>query len=138
DHAFGDHVATHDAAEDVHQNRLHIGILQHDLEGFGHLLGRGATADVQEVGRFAAEQLDGVHSGHRQTRAVHQAADVAVQLNIGKVELAGFDLCGVFLVQIAVGYDFRMTEQGVRVEVELCIERNDVAAAGQDERVDLG
>src|SRR5690606_18955183 len=89
DHAFGDHIATHDAAEDVHQDGFHVGILQHDLEGFRHLLCRGTATDVQEVGRLAAEQLDGVHGGHRQASTVHEATDVAVQLDVGQVELAG-------------------------------------------------
>src|SRR5690606_16594481 len=31
-HALGDHVAAHDAAEDVHEDRLQVGIAQHDLE----------------------------------------------------------------------------------------------------------
>jgi len=59
--------------------RLDLGVLQHDLEGFGHLLGGGAAAHVEEVGGLAAKQLDGVHRRHRQAGAVDQAADVAVQ-----------------------------------------------------------
>src|SRR5690606_11858368 len=76
DHAFGDDVAAHDAAEDVDQNSLHALVLEHDLEGFGDLFSRGAATDVQEVGRLAAEQLDGVHGRHGQTGAIDQAADV--------------------------------------------------------------
>jgi hypothetical protein len=45
---------------------------------------RGAAADVQEVGRLATRQLDRVHRGHRQARAVHDAADVAGQADIGQ------------------------------------------------------
>ena len=100
-------------------------VLQHDLERLGHLLGRGAAADVEEVGRLAAEQLDGVHGRHRQAGAVDQAADVAVELDVGEVELAGLDLGRVFLVQVALGDDLGMAEQRVGVEVELGVERLD-------------
>lgn len=37
----------------------------------------GATADVQEVSGVAAVQLDDVHCGHGQTRAVYHAPDVS-------------------------------------------------------------
>src|SRR3546814_6597858 len=99
DHAFGNDVATHDAAEDVDQDGLDAFVLEHDLEGFCDLLGSSAAAHVQEVGRLAAEQLDGVHGGHGQACAVDQAADVAVQLDVGQVELAGFDFSRVFFGQ---------------------------------------
>jgi hypothetical protein len=118
DHAFGDHVATHDAAEDVDQDGLQAWVFQHDLEGFGHFLGRGA-AHVQEVGWLAAEQLDGVHGGHGQAGAVHQAADVAVERDVGQVEFRSFDFRWIFFVQIAEGDDFRVTEQGVGSKLNL-------------------
>ena len=38
-----------------------------------------AAADVEEVGRLGAEQLDGVHRGHGQTGTVHQTTDIAVE-----------------------------------------------------------
>ena len=138
DHAFGDDVATHDAAEDVHQDGFQARVFQHDLEGFGDLLGGCAAADVQEVGRLAAEQLDGVHGGHGQAGAVHQAADVAVQRDVSQVEFRCFDFGRIFFVQVAVGDDFRVTEQGVRVEVELGVQRDDLARTRQDQRVDFG
>src|SRR5690606_14425467 len=122
---------------DVDQDRLHAFVLQHDLEGFGDLLGRSAAAYVQEVGGLATEQLDGVHGGHGQAGAIHQAADVAVELDVGQVELAGFDFGGIFFIEVAVCHDFRMTEQGVRIEVELGVERNNVAGTGKDQRIDF-
>ena len=42
----------------------------------------GAAADVEEVRRLAAVQLDDVHRAHRQAGAVDQAADVAVELDV--------------------------------------------------------
>src|SRR5690606_37759162 len=79
DDALGNHVATHDAAEDVHQHGLHIAIGKNDLEGFADaLLGR-ATAHIQEVGRLAAMQIDDVHGAHGQAGTVDHAANVAIQ-----------------------------------------------------------
>src|SRR6201747_1616837 len=61
DDALRDDVAFHDAAEGVDQDALHIGIADDDLERLGHLLLGGAAADVEEVGRRAAIELDDVH-----------------------------------------------------------------------------
>src|SRR5690606_30116132 len=115
----------------------HAVVLEHDLEGFGDLFSGCAAADVQEVGRLAAEQLDGVHGRHGQTSAVDQAADVAVELDVGQIEFAGFDFGGVFFVQVAVGDELRVAEQGVRVEVELGVQGDDVALAVAVQRVDF-
>src|SRR5690606_25168259 len=136
DHALGDDVAAHDAAENIHQDGLDAAVLQHDLEGFRDLLGRRTTAHVQEVGGFATEQLDGVHGRHGQARAIDQAADVAVELNIGQVIFAGLDFRRVFFLQVAVGNDIGVAEQRIRVEIELGVQRLDVAIALEDQRVD--
>src|SRR5947209_100727 len=56
--AFRDHVALHDAAEDVDQNALHVGIGGDDLEGGRDLLLAGAATDIEEVGRRHAVELD--------------------------------------------------------------------------------
>jgi hypothetical protein len=39
------------------KNGLDLGVLQHDLEGFGHLLRGGTAAHVQEVGGLAPNSL---------------------------------------------------------------------------------
>src|SRR6201994_4034526 len=49
--AVGHRVAGGDAAEDVDEHAAHRGVGKHDLQAVGHHLGRGAAADVQEVGR---------------------------------------------------------------------------------------
>jgi len=54
DDALGDDVAAHDAAEDVDQNALDIGIGEDELEGGGHALLGGAAADIEEVRGIAA------------------------------------------------------------------------------------
>src|SRR5690606_13183719 len=89
DDALGDHVAAHDAAEDVNEDRLDLVRGEDQLEGFGHALLGGAAAHVEEVGRRTAFQLDHVHRGHRKTGAVDHAADVAVHGDVVQVMLAG-------------------------------------------------
>src|SRR5690606_18755438 len=75
---------------------------------------------------------------HGQTCTVHQAADVAVQLDVGQVVLAGFNFSRIFFSQVTESHDIGVTEQSVAVEVELGVQSDDVARAGQDQRVDLG
>src|SRR5918998_2896471 len=59
--AVGDRVAGGDPAEDVDEDAPHGGVGQDDVQAVGHDLGRGATTDVEEVGRLdAAELLTGV------------------------------------------------------------------------------
>ena len=61
DDAVGDLVAGGDPAEDVDEDAPHGGVGQDDVQPVGHHLGRGAAADVEEVGRLdAAELLTGV------------------------------------------------------------------------------
>ncbi len=87
------------------------------------------AADIEEVRRLAAEQLDRVHRRHRQARTVDQAADVAVELDITQVELARLDFGRIFLVEVAQLDDIGVAEQRVGVEVELRVERDDAAVA---------
>src|SRR5919205_2145000 len=76
DDAVGDGVAGGDTAEDVDEHALHGRVGEDDLQAVGHHLGRGAAADVEEVGRAdAAEVLTGV--GDDVERAHDQAGAVA-------------------------------------------------------------
>src|SRR5690606_33613895 len=97
DNAFGDDVALHDAAEDVDQDALDGRVGGDDLEGRRDLVLAGAAADVTEVGRLFAVQLDDVHGRHGEARAVDHAADVAVEGDVGQVPGRGLDFLGVFL-----------------------------------------
>src|SRR5690606_37748058 len=137
DHAFGDDVATHDSAEDIDENGFYPFVAKHDLESFGDFLGRSTAADVQEVGRLAAEQFDGVHGGHSQAGDIHQAADIAVELDVGQTKLASFDFDGVLQVKIAILDDFGLMVQGVGIKVELGVQSNDIAVAVTVQRVDF-
>ena len=47
-------------------------------------LGGRAAADVKEIGRLAAVELDDVHGGHGEAGTVDEAANVAVEFD--KVE----------------------------------------------------
>src|SRR5208283_4229598 len=87
DHAFGDDVAAHDAAEDVDQDALHVRVDGDDLERRGDLLLRGAAADVEEVGRALAVELDDVHRRHGEAGTVDHAADRAVERDVAEVML---------------------------------------------------
>ena len=97
----------------------------------------GAAADVEEVGRRRAVQLDDVHRRHGQAGAVDHAADVAVERDVVQVVLGGLQLLRVLLRLVAQLVQLRVAEQGVVVEADLGIERDDVAGAGDDQRVDL-
>ena len=98
DDALGDDVAAHDAAEDIDQDRLDVGVGEDDLEALRHGFRRGAAADVEEIGRLAAVQLDQVHGRHRQAGAVDHAADVAGEGDVVEVELFGRHFLRVDLV----------------------------------------
>src|SRR5512141_1189296 len=99
-HAFGDDVAPHDPAEDVHEDRLHLRVGKDEAEGVGHLLDARAASHVEEVRRVPAAALDHVHRGHRQPRAVHHAADVAVEADVGEVVVRRLRLRRVLLVEV--------------------------------------
>src|SRR5215217_5321268 len=112
DDAVRDDIALHDAAEDVDQHRLHRGVGQDELEGRRHLLLARAAAHVQEVGRRAAHQLDGVHGGHGQAGAVHHAADVALERDVRQVPLLGLRLARVLFRQVPVVQQVLVTVEG--------------------------
>src|SRR6056297_3362237 len=135
--AFGDHVAAHDATKDVDQNAFDLRIGGDDLERLGHFFLGGATAHVKEVGRFSAIELDDVHRGHSKARAVHHAADLAIQSDVVQIVFGGFEFLGVFLGRVAQLGDVGMTVDRVGVEPHLGVEAFQVALVGQDQRVDF-
>ena len=116
---------------------LHLGIGHQDAKGLGHLLHVGPAADVEEIGRLAAVELDEVHRAHGQSGAVDQAADVAVELHEAQARLAGADLRRLFFGQVAERRQIGMAEQGVVVEAHLGVQRQQAVVGGQHQRVDL-
>ena len=82
DDAVGHRVARGDAAEDVDEHALHVRVAEDDVQPVGHHLGRGAAADVEEVGRLHPAVLltgvgDDVERGHDQAGAVADDADLS-------------------------------------------------------------
>ena len=88
DDAFGDPVAAVDAGEDVDQDRLHIVVRHDQAERLGDALRRRAAADIEEVRRLAARQLDHVHGRHGEAGAIDDAADIAVEADIGETAIS--------------------------------------------------
>ena len=138
DDAMGHLVAAGDPAEDVDQDGPDVRIGQDDPEGGGHPLVARAAADVEEVRRLAAGELDEVHGGHRQAGPVHHAADRAVQLDVADARRAGRDLGRLFLGEVAHGLDIGVAGQGRVVDDDLRVEGEQAAVAGYGHRVDLG
>src|SRR6185437_2993543 len=137
DHTVSDEVAADDAAEDVDQDRTDLGIRKYELECGGHPLTGRPAADVEEVGRLAAVQLDEVHGRHRESRAVDHARDITVQGNVVELMLTGTALHRVFLAGIAQLRKIRMPEYRVGIDVDLGIERNELAGLRHDEGIHL-
>ena len=91
-------------------------VAQNDLEGGRDLFLAGAAADVEKVGGAAAEVLDDVHGGHGQARAIDEAGDAAVELDVIEIELAGLDFQRRFLVEVAHFQDVLVAVEGVVVQ----------------------
>src|SRR5262249_35637739 len=123
DDALGDDIALHDAAENIDEDRLDVFISNEELERLGDLFLGGATADVEEVGGFAAVELDDVHRRHGEAGAIDHAGNVAVEANVIEVGLGGFDFAGIFLGDVAVSGDVVVAEEGVVVKIQFGIER---------------
>ena len=123
-----DQIAAHDPAEDVDEDRLDVRIAQNQFEGLFHLLLVRAATRVEEVRRLSAAHLDHVERRHREARAVHHAADVAVEADVGEVDLLRLELARVFLVGVVHRGDVGMAVERVVVEVELAVERDQIAA----------
>ena len=100
-HARGEHVAAQDAAENVDEDAAHLLVAGQNLERVFHLVGGSAAAHVEEVRRRAAGELDDIHGGHGQARAIDHAADRAIELDVVELVIRSFHLERVFLVEVA-------------------------------------
>ena len=103
-----------------------FGIGGDDLEGRRHLLVGGAAADIEEVGRRLAVELDDVHGGHGEAGAVDHAADGAVERHVVEVVFRRLDLLGVLLGEIAQRHDIGMAIERVVVEADLGVEADEL------------
>ena len=118
-----DHVALHDAAENVHQNRLHFFVRDQNFESFRHLLLRRTATDIEKIRGIAAVKFDDVHRGHGQAGAINETGDISVQADVIESVFGGLDLARIFFCNIAHGCYFRMPKQGIVIEIEFRIER---------------
>jgi hypothetical protein len=137
DDALSDEIAADDATEDVHENRPDALVGQDQLERLRHPLRRRATPDIEEVGRFAAMELDQIHRSHRQARAVDHAGDVAVEGHIVETMLTSLVLLFVLLAGVAPIEQALLTEQGVGLNVDLGVQGHQTPFTGHDEWIDL-
>src|SRR5690606_15111438 len=119
---LGDDIALHDAAEDVDEDALDLRVRRDDLEGRSDLLLAGAAADVTEVRRLLAVELDDIHRRHGEAGAVDHAADIAVERHIGEIPLGGLDFLGVLFRFVARRLDVVVAEQRVAGERPLGFE----------------
>src|SRR4030095_502975 len=92
DDPLGDDIASHDPAEDIDQDGLHVLVGNEKLEGFGHLLFRHAAANVEKVGRAAAIKFDNVHCRHGEAGTVHEAGDIAIEPDVIETVRGRLDL----------------------------------------------
>ena len=134
---MGNPLTTNNAAENVDENAFDVRIFQQDPESSRHCFFGRATADVQEVCRLAAGQLDDIHRRHRQTCAVHHAADVTIKLNIVEIIFSRFNLERIFFVEVAHLLHIGVPEQRVIVERHLAVQRDQFLVGSDDQRVDL-
>src|SRR3954447_15257368 len=141
DDAVGDGVTGGDPTEDVDEDALDGGVGQDDAQPVRHDLGRGATADVEEVGRpHPAELLagvgDDVQGAHHQAGTVADDPDLALELDVVEVLGLGRGLQRVGGGGVLEGLEV-VPEGGVLVEGHLGVQREDRAVGRLGQRVDL-
>jgi hypothetical protein len=110
---------------------------ENQLEGASNAIRRGAAADVEEVGGFAAMQLAHVHGGHGQTGAIDHATDIAIQRHIVQTDLMGDVLTLIFLGGIAHFGGVFVPIQSIVVQTNLGVQRHHLTISSHDQRVDL-
>src|SRR6516225_6597410 len=137
DDTLGNHVAFHDAAENIDQDALNVVIRRDDLEGGHHFFFGRAAADIKKIGRRLAVKLNDVHGGHGEAGAVDHAADGAVERDIIEIVARRFDFLFVFFVDVAQRHHVGVAVERVVVERNLGIQTNDLAGFGHDQRIDL-
>jgi len=85
--------------------------------------------------------LNDVHRGHGQTRAVDQAGDVALELDVIQVEFARLNFQRRFLGQVAHRLEVRMAVQRIVIEANLGVHGHKgffpVSSIHQTKRIDL-
>ena len=85
------------------------------------------TADVEEVRRAFAVELDDVHRRHGEAGAVDHAADRAVERDVVELVFRRLDFLGVLLGLVAQRDDVGMREERIGVEADLGVEADQLA-----------
>src|SRR2546427_6121216 len=133
-HTGRDRVRLRDPAKDIHQDHRRAR-LDEELEGlfdFRRIIG---PSEIQKYAALSAFQIQRVERRHRETGAIRDHSDVAVQLDEHDPLLVGLLLQGrAVLVEVRV---FRMPVFGVVVDHELRVTRYDAPVPRHDERVDF-
>src|SRR3954453_255384 len=137
DQALGHLVTAGDAAEDVEQHRLDLGVGEDHLDRRDDRVGLRAAAGVEEVRGLPADLGDDVERRHHEPGAVAEDPDVAVELDVGQAALLGHLLLRILRRRVAQGRVLGVAEQRVAVERDLRVERPQLALGRDDQRVDL-
>lgn len=74
-------VTSNYAAEDVDENCRNFWIAGDEIEGRSNSFGSRTSANVQEIRRGAAVELDDVHCGHCEASTIHKTANIAIQFD---------------------------------------------------------
>src|SRR4026208_556204 len=85
DDAFGNDITAHDPAEDVDEYCARPLVRKDELERGSHSVRSRGPADVEEIRRLAALELDEIHRSHREARAVDHARDGAAERDVAEV-----------------------------------------------------
>ena len=92
----------------------------------------------RKFGGIAPVVLHEVHRRHRQSRPVHAATHVAVELDEAETRLAGPSIGFEFRARIHERGDGGAAEEFVIVDADLGVDRLDLTLGRRDEGVDLG
>lgn len=123
---------------DVDQYRVDILVAQDEFESLDHPGDICLTSAVQEIGTFPTEMSDGIIGGHRQTRAVHEAPDTALELDIHQPVLLGFELYRLFLRQVSKLENLALSVRCGIVDCQFGVGTHELAAlAVLNQRIDL-
>ncbi len=134
---FREPVDAKDAAEDIDQDRFHLRIGDQDAKGVLDLLGARAAAHVEKVRGSSARVMDDVHRRHRETGAVHHAADASVELDVVQGEPGGFHFERRLFGQVAELLHVGVAKQSVVVDGDLRVESHHFLLPRHQERIDL-
>src|SRR5690606_34956595 len=85
DHALSHDVGSREGPAEVHEQRLHIRVREHDFQ-CGDGLRVAVAADFHEVRGLTAEMPNGIHRRHGEAGAVRQHADLAIELYVLQVQ----------------------------------------------------